>query len=87
VTDRSVRSDEDGASHVPLGDGLRLMTLRVREADVVFVRGIFAGYDGIASVHGDASGLVALVATEDTFAELEAIVAGLPDGVVLQRLR
>jgi len=77
----------DGASHVPLGEGLRLMTLRVREADVVLVRGIFAGYDGIASVHGDASGLVALVATEDTFAELEAIVAGLPDGVVLQRLR
>lgn len=78
---------EDGASHVPLGEGLRSMTLRVRDADVVFVRGIFAGYDGIASVHGDASGLVALVATNETFAELEAIVAELPEGVVLERVR
>lgn len=75
----------DGASHVPLGPGLRLLTLRVRDEDVVFVRGIFAGYDGIASVHGDESGLVALVATESTFAELEAIVDGLPPGVVLAR--
>jgi hypothetical protein len=63
------------------------MTLRVRDEDVVFVRGVFAGYDGIASVHGDASGLLALVATDSTFAELEAIVAGLPEGVVIERLR
>ena len=77
----------DGASHVPLGDGLRLMTLRVREEDIVYVRGIFAGHDGIASVHGDASGLVALLATDSTYAELEEIVAGLPEGVVLERVR
>jgi hypothetical protein len=77
----------DGASHVPLGAGLRLMTLRVRDEDVVLLRGILAGYDGVASVHGDASGLVALVATDSTYAELERIVAELPDGVVLERLR
>ncbi len=77
----------DGAAHVPLGEGLRLITLRVREEDVVLVRGIFAGYDGIASVHGDASGLVALLATDTTFAELEAIVDGLPAGVVIERVR
>lgn len=76
---------EDGASHVPLGEGLRVMTLRVRDEDVVYVRGIFAGYDGIASAHGDRSGLVALVATDSTYAELEAIVDGLPPGVVLER--
>ncbi len=76
----------DGASHVPLGEGLRLLTLRVRTEDIVFVRGILAGYDGVASVHGDESGLVALVATESTFDELEAIVAELPEGVVIERL-
>lgn len=77
----------DGAAHVPMGEGLRLLTLRVRDEDVVLVRGIFAGYDGVASVHGDESGLVALLATESTFDELEAIVAELPAGVVLERLR
>jgi hypothetical protein len=77
----------DGASHVPLGEGLRLVTLRVREGDVVLLRGILAGYDGIASVHGDASGLVAIVATESTHAELEAILAELPDGLVTERVR
>lgn len=76
----------DGASHVPLGEGLRLLTLRVRTEDIVLLRGIFAGYDGIASVHGDESGLVALLATESTFAELEAIVDELPVGVVIERL-
>jgi hypothetical protein len=78
---------EDGAAHVPLGEGLRLLTLRVRKQDVVLVRGIFAGYDGIASVHGDSSGRLALLATESTYAELEEIVAGLPAGVVLERVR
>jgi hypothetical protein len=77
----------DGATHVPLGDGLRLVTLRVRREDVVLVRGIFAGYDGVASVHGDASDLVALVATDSTYDELEEIVRGLPDGVVIERVR
>ncbi|MFO0683902.1 MAG: DUF4911 domain-containing protein [Sandaracinus sp.] len=80
-------SAADGTRHVPLGDGLRTLTIRVRDEDVVFVRGIFAGYDGVASVHGDESGLVALVATESTFAELEAIVAELPAGVVIERVR
>lgn len=80
-------SSDDGASHVPLGEGLRVVSLRVRAADVVLVRGIFAGFDGVASVHGDQSGVVALVATESTFAELEAIVAELPEGVVIERLR
>ena len=77
----------DGAAHVPTGPGLRLLTLRVRREDVVLVRGIFAGYDGIASVHGDESGLVALLATESTFAELEAIVAELAADLVLERVR
>lgn len=80
-------STGDGTRHVPLGEGLRTLTIRVRNEDVVFVRGIFAGYDGVASVHGDESGLVALVATDSTFSELEAIVAELPAGVVIERVR
>ena len=77
---------DHGAAHVPLGAGLRVVSLRVRDADVVFVRGILAGYDGIASVHGDASGAIAIVATESTYAELDAILTELPDGVVLSRV-
>ncbi len=77
----------EGTAHVPLGEGLRVVTLRVRRQDVVLVRGILAGYDGIASVHGDESGLVALVATDSTFDELEAIVASLPAGLVVERVR
>ncbi len=78
--------DADGARHVPLGDGLRLVTLRVREGEAVLLRGILAGYDGVASVHGDESGLVALVATESTLPELEAILAELPPGLVVERV-
>jgi hypothetical protein len=76
----------DGTAHAPLGEGLRVLTLRVREEDVVLVRGILIGYDGIASMHGDDSGLVALVATESTYAELEAIVESLPAGLVIERV-
>jgi hypothetical protein len=78
---------DDGAAHVPLGEGLRVVSIRVRDQDVVLVRGILAGYDGIASVHGDASGVIAIVATETTYAELEAILGELPEGVVLSRVR
>jgi hypothetical protein len=74
-----------GASHVPLGEGLRLVSIRVRPQDVVLVRGILAGYDGIASVHGDDSEHVAIVTTDSTYAQLDAIIAELPDGVVLAR--
>jgi hypothetical protein len=77
---------DDGAAHVPLGDGLRVVSIRVRDEDVVLVRGILAGYDGIASVHGDASGVVAIVATDTTYAELDAILAELPADVVLSRV-
>lgn len=77
---------EDGTAHVPLGAGLRVISLRVRAEDVVYLRGVLAGYDGIASVHGDASGVVALVATESTIGELESLVAELPEGLVLERV-
>ncbi|UJR81942.1 DUF4911 domain-containing protein [Sandaracinus amylolyticus] len=61
----------DGASHVPLGEGLVVRRLRMQPSDIVRLRGILAGYDGLASAHGDRTGVVVLVTTTDREAELD----------------
>ncbi len=76
----------EGARHVELGPGLRLVQLRVAPRDVVVLRGILAGYDGIASAHGDESGVVALLATDGTIDELDAIVDDLARAFPIERL-
>lgn len=76
----------DGTANVELGEGLQLITIRVRKEDEVLVRGILIGYDGIASAHGDESGVLALVATESTLGELEAFLESLPPGLILERI-
>jgi hypothetical protein len=76
----------DGARHVALGPGLRLVQLRVAPADVVVLRGILAGYDGVASVHGDETGVIALLATDGTIDELDEIVVELARSVSFERI-
>jgi hypothetical protein len=76
----------DGARHVELGPGLRLVQLRAAPADVVVLRGILAGYDGVASVHGDETGVIALLATDGTIDELNEIVLDLARSVAIERL-
>jgi hypothetical protein len=76
----------DGARHVELGPGLRLVQLRVAPSDVVVLRGILAGYDGVASVHGDETGVVALLATDGTIDEVNEIVSDLARSVAVERI-
>lgn len=76
----------DGTSHVPLGDGLVVRRLRLRPEDVVRLRGILAGYDGLASAHGDRSGVTVLVTTGDRENELDAWLEDLAGEIDMERL-
>lgn len=71
------RDTLDGTAHVPLGDGLVVRRLRMKPEDVVRLRGILAGYDGLASPHGDRSGVTVLVTTTDRAEELDAWLVDL----------
>lgn len=61
-----------GTRHVPLGDGLVVVCVRVARGDAVLVRGLLAGFDHLASPHADESGLLALVTTDACAGELRA---------------
>ena len=76
----------DGARHVELGPGLRLVRVKVASTDVVVLRGILAGHDGIASVHGDETGVIALLATDGTIDELDEIVLDLARSLSIERI-
>jgi hypothetical protein len=78
---------EEGTAHVPLGEGLVVRRVRVAPEDVVRLRGILAGYDGLASAHGDESGVTALVTTSDRERELDAWLDDLEAEVHFERLR
>ncbi len=67
----------DGAEHVPLGEGLAIRRFRMKPADIVRLRGVLAGYDGLASAHGDKSGITVLVTTTDRERELDGWLSDL----------
>ncbi|GAB4206703.1 MAG: hypothetical protein OHK0013_23610 [Sandaracinaceae bacterium] len=85
-------SPPPGARHAPLGAGVTLVRLAVAPADVVVLRGILAGYDGLVSVHGDdagsadASTIVALVTPDGLLVELEALLDEIAREIPLRRL-
>jgi hypothetical protein len=60
-----------------VGEGLVLRRLRLRDEDVVWLRGVLEGYDGIASLFGDGSGEIILAVPEDRVAELDALLRDL----------
>lgn len=62
----------EGAEHVPLGEGLVVRRFRMKPGDIVHLRGVLAGYDGLASAHGDHTGITVLVTTRDREAELDS---------------
>lgn len=51
--------------------------LRVGSADVVWLRSILEGYDGLAALYGDGSGIVTVMAPAERAAELDALLAEL----------
>jgi hypothetical protein len=60
--------------------------LRVADADVVWLRSVVEAYDGLASLVGDGSGVVALCAPASRAAELDALLDDLCAEAPLQRL-
>lgn len=74
------------AAPVPLGDGVAARRLRMAEHDVVRLGCILAGYDGLASLHGDDAGVVFVVTTRDLAAELDAVLAEASRLVAFERL-
>ena len=71
---------------VPTGPGLRTLRLRVADRDVVWLRSILEGYDGLALVFGDGSGVVTLVTPDDRAAELDGLIDDLARETPVQRL-
>ena len=75
---------------VPLGGArARLVPaaeVRVADADVVWLRSILEGYEGLAALYGDGSGIVVLTAPTSRLAELDALLDDLCKEAALQRL-
>lgn len=71
---------------MPLGPGLVVRRLSLSAGDVVWLRGILVGYEGLASAHGDDGGIVALVAPEDRAVELDDWIDEVAREIPLRRL-
>jgi hypothetical protein len=69
-----------------VGDGLTLRRVRVANADVVWLRSVLEGYDGLAALYGDGSGVVTLTTTHGLAAELDALLEDLCMEAALLRL-
>lgn len=76
----------EGAEYVPLGEGLVVRRLRMARPDVVVLRGVLAGYDGLASAHGDDSGVTLLIAPSDRAPALDALLASLESEIAFERV-
>jgi hypothetical protein len=68
------------------GTGLTRRRIRVADGDVVWLRSVLEGYDGLASLHGDGSGIVTLSTTHALTAELDALIDDLCAEAALTRL-
>ncbi len=60
-----------------LGEGLVTRTLRIADEDVVWLRGVLDGYEGLAMLFGDGTGKITLAAPSDRENELDALLADL----------
>jgi hypothetical protein len=60
--------------------------LRVSSRDVVWLRSILEGYDGLAALYGDGSGVVTVMAPNERASELDALLAELAREAVLSPL-
>ena len=66
------------AADAPLtGPGLAVRRLQIADKDVVWLRSILEGYDGLANLCGDGKGNVTLICTESRSRELDNLLADL----------
>ena len=59
------------------GPGLTRRRIRVADSDVVWLRSILEGYEGLATLYGDGSGVVTLSTTAAQSSELDALIEDL----------
>jgi hypothetical protein len=69
-----------------IGDGMTSRRLRVANADVVWLRSVLEGYDGLAALYGDGSGVVTLSTPDVRAAELDSLLDELCAEAALLRL-
>jgi hypothetical protein len=60
--------------------------LRVADGDVVWLRSVLEGYDGLAALYGDGSGTVTLTTTVSRAQELDELLVDLCREADLQPL-
>ena len=65
------------SAEIPSGPGMVERRLRVADPDVVWLRSLIEGYEGLALLYGDGSGIVRLIAPESRAAELDSLLADL----------
>jgi len=61
----------------PTGEGLVGRRVRVADRDVVWLRSVLEGYEGLALLYGDRTGVVTLVAPLERAEELDALLLDL----------
>jgi hypothetical protein len=57
--------------------------VRVADADVVWLRSVLEGYEGLAALYGDGNGVVTLTTPRSRAGELDALLADLRAEVAL----
>lgn len=69
-----------------LGPGLAARRLRVERGDVAWLRYLLEGYEGLASLHGDGTGVITLLVPEPLLGELDALLDDLGGELAIERL-
>ena len=60
--------------------------LRVADRDVVWLRAVLEGYDGLGALYGDGSGIVTVTTTTSRALELDSLIGELSTEAALLRL-
>jgi hypothetical protein len=69
-----------------MGPGLVAVRLAMAREDVVVLGGILAGYDGIASLHGEDTSELVVLTTESMWPSLATLLEALEGEIEMRRL-
>lgn len=69
-----------------MGPGLVAVRLAMAREDVVVLGGILAGYDGIASLHGEDTSELVVLTTESMWPSLATLLDALAGEIEMRRL-
>lgn len=74
------------ARSIPTGPGLVAVRLAMAREDVVVLGGILAGYDGIASLHGEDTSELVVLTTESMWPTLATLLDALEAEIQMRRM-